>query len=287
VTTTSTSTSTIPTAPHVGELKLRRFRIGELSGEAHDEIARHTAACAACKARLEALAVEQAAFAAAIPFERFAGGVERAARVPRARGRLGVLARPRWLAAGGAVFAAAAALVLVLGPRGGQVEDGGVSTTAGGYNGIKGGTSAARAASLRIGRVDGAGAQRPVAPGATTQLAAGEHLRVGYETPADAHLAVLSVDDQGVVTPIYPEAGASLPVATTRAMTYLPEAVELTGAGRERLFLLLGARAFSVDAARDAVRASYQAARGELGAMRLPALPGTSVTGFTWLLGKP
>jgi hypothetical protein len=281
-----TTTTTSPTSTHPGELTLRRFRIGELSGEARDEAARHTAACAPCKARLDALADEQAAFAAAIPFERFAGGVERAARVPRARSRLG-LRRPGWLAAGGAVFAAAAALVLVVRPQVTRQGDGGALTAPAGTNNLKGGASTSYDASLRVGRTGAGGSQRALAPGANARLAAGELLRVGYETPAPAQLVVLSVDDRGEISAIYPEAGDSQPVAATRAMTYLPDSVELTGAGRERLFLLLGDRAFSVDAARDAVRASFTAARGELAAIRLPTVPGTTITGFSWLLGKP
>jgi hypothetical protein len=284
-----TTTTLSPTSAHPGDLALRRFRIGELSGDARDEAARHTAACATCKARLDALADEQAAFAAAIPFERFAGGVERAARVPRARSRFG-LRRRGWLAAGGAVFAAAAALVLVVRPQVTRQDDGGALTAPAGSNNLKGAASTSYDASLRVGRLDGVGAggsQRALAPGANAQLAAGELLRLGYEAPAPAQLVVLSVDDQGEVSAIYPEAGDSQPVAGTRAMTYLPDSVELTGAGRERLFLLLGDRAFSVDAARDAVRASFTAARGELAAMRLPTVAGTTITGFSWLLGKP
>ena len=84
-----------PLSPHVAELRLRRFRLGELAGPDHEDIARHTTDCGPCRARLKSLDDEQRSFEREIPFERFAGGVERARRVPR------VYPRRVWTAAAG------------------------------------------------------------------------------------------------------------------------------------------------------------------------------------------
>jgi hypothetical protein len=97
-----------PPMVHVGELRLRRFRIGELAGAEREDVARHTAECGQCRARLRTLDDEQRQFERDIPFDRFAGGVERAQRVPRARPR-------RVWTLGAVTLAAAAGLVLVAG----------------------------------------------------------------------------------------------------------------------------------------------------------------------------
>src|SRR5690242_10574784 len=90
---------------HVGELKLRRFKAGELAGDDASEIVSHTQACGSCRAKLRAFEDEQRTFEAAIPFERFAAGVERAVRRPAVR------SRPRWVAP---ALSIAATLLLVL-----------------------------------------------------------------------------------------------------------------------------------------------------------------------------
>ena len=65
---------------HPREIELRRL----LAGETVEAAAAHLAGCAECKARTKDLEEQQQRFEAAIPFERFAAGVERATRQPRA-----------------------------------------------------------------------------------------------------------------------------------------------------------------------------------------------------------
>jgi ferric-dicitrate binding protein FerR (iron transport regulator) len=122
---------------HVGDLRLRRFRAGEFSGQMHEEIARHTAECGSCRVQLRLLQEEQRQFERDIPFERFAGGVERACRVPRPR------PRRRW-AMGGAfgLVAAAAVVVLLVRPSGKVGDFGSRDVRHAGFNQIKGGLSA-------------------------------------------------------------------------------------------------------------------------------------------------
>jgi hypothetical protein len=262
---------------HVGELRLRRFRLGELAGEEQRQVADHTADCAGCRTRLEALADEQRAFEHAIPFARFAGGVERAARVPRASEG----SRRLWLA-GALAAAAAAGLLLLVRPAGSGDGDGP------GANRLKGGD--APLASVRLAAPDGA--QRSAASGADVRLQPGERLRLGYRVPGPAQLVALSVDDAGQITPLYPERGSSLPVDAgsdpAAGLHYLPDSVELTGSGRERVYLFLASRPFTVDDAAAATRAAFdRTGRGDLGKMEEPGLAAGPAEVFSWLFHKP
>jgi len=264
--------------PHVGELKLRRFRAGEFSGDAHQEIARHTNECGPCRAKLRLLQEEQRQFEREIPFERFAGGVERALRVPRPR--------PRRVWALGSAFGlvAAAAVVLVVWPFGkagdlGSRFDDSVRTR----SHSKGGTSAL----VRIAPASGE-AQRSLLPAGTTVLRPGDRIRLGYTTAAPGYLAAVSVDDKGEVSKICPEGGGSLRVAATPHTTYLPDSLELTGSGRERVFLFLSERPLDGEVVNQAVRKAHAQANGDLGALPGPTFAGrTDVRQFTWLFQKP
>jgi hypothetical protein len=257
--------------PHVGELRLRRFRIGELTGEAAEEVARHTAECGACRTKLEALADEQRAFENQLPFPRFAGGVERARRVPRAR------PRPVWTVAA-LTFAAAAGFVLVArlpGPT--------PVTTPAGHNVVKNADGVD--VDVRIGAGDGR--TRIAVAGGEERLAEGEGVRIGARSRQAGHLVALSIDDAGVATPLYPEAGESLAIAPGEGFTYLPESVFFTGHGRERLFVLTGARPFSVDAALATVGAAVARAGGSLDDLTSFTVDGVSLQSRSWSFIKP
>ena len=105
-------------AGHAGELRLRRFRIGELAGaDAQTDRPPPGRLRPDCRARLDALEDEQRAFAARDPVRalrrrRRAG--QRACRAP------GPCRAGRWIAGSGLALAAAAALVLVMRPGGGE-----------------------------------------------------------------------------------------------------------------------------------------------------------------------
>ena len=258
-------------ADHPGELRLRRHRIGELAGVEAQAIAAHLADCPDCRTRLDALEDEQRAFAAQIPFDRFAGGVERAARVPRTR----PVSRRSLIAGSGLALAAAAALVLVIRPGGGGERAG--------SNRLKGGDFEAR---LQIALASGG--QRALDPGAHAALRAGDQLRLGYRAATPGHLVAVSVDDAGAVSLLYPEQGDTLPVAAARAFDFLPGSITLTGTGRERIYMITSARVVGVEEVVRTVGAAHTRAAGDLGAMGpLPFGPGIDVTSFTWLLDKP
>ncbi len=249
---------------HVAELALRCYRAGEFPPEAGAELDRHLAACPSCRAKMRALVEEQRAFEREIPFERFAGGVERAQRVPRQRPR-----RAWILGLAGVVAAAALALFFV-------------RTSSHGYNRLMGSSVEATA---RIASTD-ASIQRIAPPGSQEVLEPGDRVRLGYKTVDARYLAAVSVDDSGNVTPLYPESGSALSVSTTQQTAYLPDSLEFTGAGRERVYLFLARTPFDVEAAERAVKAAHQAAKGDLAALPNPAFAGGQDV-FSWLFRKP
>jgi len=256
--------TTAPESGHLAELALRRYRAGELSAEKCAETDHHLATCASCRSKLRMLVEEQRAFQHDIPFERFAGGVERAQRVPRAR------PRNLWAAGlGGALAAAAVAVFLV-------------RTTPPTHNGIKGGSVEA---TVRVASANTL-AQRAVPPGSQDILAPGERIRLGYRTADARYLAALSVDEQGEVTPLYPESGPALAVSPTDKTIFLPDSLEFTGAGRERVFLFLARTPFDSAAAKQAVKSAHQGSRGDLATLPNPAFAGGQQV-FSWLFRKP
>jgi hypothetical protein len=265
-------------AGHIGELELRRHRAGEPLGDAGPAIAAHAGACAECKARLRALDDEQRRFESAISFDRFAAGVERAARgarpVPR-RLPARVWALPTL------AMAAAVAVVVTFHGRTPQVGAGapGGHVTPPGWDGIKGG------AGMTV-RIAGAAGQRTAQVEATEALAAGERLRLGYQSGGHRYLLSLSIDEHGVVTPLYPEQGSSLtvPAAVPTATHFLPDSVELTGVGLERIIVVLSDQPISVESARAAAKAAYDRAGGDLARLPKLDLPGEQ---FVRTFAKP
>lgn len=252
----------IPSGSHVGELRLRRFRLGELTTADCEQITRHTSDCGPCRARLRTLEEEQRQFQREISFERFAGGVERARRVPR------VLPRRAWTLG---ITGLAAAALLMVALRPGQL------------NRIKGATDA----TVRIGKLD-TGAQRAAAAGSLQALRPGELVRLGYRTVQAAHLVAVSIDDAGAVTPLYPDGGKALSVEPRPDIQYLPGSIDFTGKGRERLILVLSERPLSVAEVEAAAREAHRKARGDLGALSSVKVEDHGrVEQFTWLFEKP
>ena len=257
-----------PTSPrdanHLGELALRRLFAGEFPAERAAEMDRHVSSCALCRTKMRGLAEEQRSFEREIPFERFAGGVERARRVPRSR------PRPLWsLGFAGVLAAAAVAVFFVRAPGHSR-------------NTVKG---ASVEATIRIAAGGGA-MQRIAPPGSHEILEKGDRVRLGYRTVDPRYLAAVSVDEHGEVTPLYPEAGAALSVAATDETVYLPDSIEFTGEGREKVFLFLARNPFDLQAAKQAVADGFQASKGDLDAIPNPAFAGGQDV-FSWSFKKP
>jgi len=261
---TVVETGTTSVQSHLGELALRRLRASELSSEKREQADQHLLACNACRSKLRMLVEEQRAFERDIPFERFAGGVERAKRVPRPS------PRRAWTLGLASTLAAAAVAVFF------------IRVSPGAHNRSKG---TLVDATLRVADRN-ATSQRSVPPGSHEVLAPGDRMRLGYRTEDAGFLAAVSVDDRGEVTPLYPESGAALPVGPSRETAFLPDSIELTGAGNERVFLFLARAPFALSEAVQAVTAAYAQAKGDLRSVQNPAFSGGQQV-FSWLFAKP
>lgn len=199
---------------HPGELTLRRYLAEEALEPA---TVSHLKACNECEVRLGVLRDEQRAFENEIPFERFAAGVERAARQPRA-------APVRTVSWQRVVLAVAALAVLVLSAR--------LLTTPEPSSRVKGGNETVEFI------VSGANGQRSAAP--VENLASGERVRLGVS--GHRYVAAVSIDEQGEVSVIYSEA------LEGTGRVWLPDSIEFTGSGREVVIVV--ASDAPIDAAR-------------------------------------
>lgn len=226
---------------HPGSLTLRRY----LAEEALDAATvAHLKTCGDCAKKLEALRDEQRAFEKELPFERFAAGVEKAARAkasPPPRRWAPVLA------------ALAAGLVVLVGV--GLLQRPDEST-----NRIKGGPSVEFV-------VNGPGGQRTADE--LEHLAAGERLRIGVT--GHRHVLALSVDDAGEVSMMYAE------TVTGAGQTWLPDSIEFTGSGREHVVVLLSDQPISLHDARRKLEDAFRAAGGDVTQLKAIEVPGVQV----------
>jgi hypothetical protein len=230
---------------HATELSLRKIFAGE---NVSDELKAHSDSCEQCKAKLRAIEEEQKKFEAAIPFERFAAGVERAGRNPR---QVASPAKRSWV--GYAVAIAASVLVVasvpLLLPKKSPVIKG-VDTV-----------------ELQVG---GAAGVRKAIPNQPEALSTGERAEIFYSATATRYVVAVSVDEHGEISS-YPEKGASLPVT---GKGHLPDAVEFTGHGFEHMVILFTTEPLQVDEVRRALQARYEEARGNLTQLGQLDVPG-------------
>jgi hypothetical protein len=251
---------------HFGDLALRRFRAGEtfaVDDVGNADLAAHATTCGDCRARLKALDDEQRRFEQEISFDRFAAGVARASRAP-ARAKEKAVFEKRVLRVFVPTLAVAAGVALFAGL---------MPAERGAHNSLKGG------AGITVRVAAGEGPQRTASEGAPEALAVGERVRIGYRAGAHRYLLAVSIDERGEVTPLYPQAGRSLPIEVgTKGVIlvprYLPDSIEFTEAGTERLFVILSDAPLDVDAARAAARASFDKAHGDILHMPPLDLPG-------------
>src|SRR6187549_2288919 len=207
---------------HIGELTLRRRRAGEALGPDGPAIEAHATSCADCRARMRALDDEQRRFEQEISFDRFAAGVERAARgASKAKRRPNGPMINNWNAPVLAMAACVVAMVTFV-PR--PVMQKPTTRSKGGAE-----------ITVRVAGVDG---QRNARVDSAEPLARGERLRIGYKSGDHRYLIALTIDERGVVQALAPETGASVAVPE-HAARYLPESWELDGAGVERIIVVL------------------------------------------------
>ena len=223
---------------HPSMMTLRKLHAGE-----SDAAAAHVATCEVCAAKMKGLHDEQLALEQVMPFEKFAAGVE-------GKGRPRQVRPERWVAAG---IAVAATLALVFA----------VMRSEGPTSRIKGSASVDFV-------VGGGGGQRAVT-GEPEALAPGERVRVGLTAGAWSYAMVVSIDERGTLTPIYLENGRSL---TVNGTAWLPDSLEFTGQGLERIVVVLSQSPLTLETVSQATKTAYEAAHGDLTRMPTLDLPG-------------
>jgi hypothetical protein len=142
-------------------------------------------------------------------------------------------------------------------------------------------TKGGATAELRVGGED---SQRVAPTDAPEALAPGERVRLGYTPDTRKYVLALSVDATGEVTPLYPEGGQSLPVEAGAGMHWLPGSLDFTGAGAERVVLVLTDTPVTVEDASAAARKAF-----ETGGRDVAKMPTLDVAGDQthWMLLKP
>jgi hypothetical protein len=164
---------------------------------------------------------------------------------------------------------ATAALVITARPLFEQARVRTAANEARGTNRLKGGDGDRPSVTVRVAPADD-GAQRTAAVNGVETLGVGERLRIGVRPAGRRYLFAISVDDQGVVTPLYPEVGISVALPPATELQYLPDSIELTGRGRERLVVMLTDEPTELDIMKRAVAVAFEKAHGDLA--RLPEL---------------
>jgi len=239
---------------HPGVMTLRRLQSGEAVG---DEVTQHTQACEVCRASLASFVAEQQQFEQDISFDRFAAGVERAARQASTP-----VVRRQWPQV---LMALAAGLTLIVGAQVvlSQVEPAGTT------NRVKGGAAVSVV-------VAGGGPQRTASEnaGVPEALAAGERVRIGITPEGWKYALVASIDDGGEITPIYVDNGRSLAIGATKDTVWLPESLEFTGTGLEHVIVILSATPLTLDQIAAPLQLAYKDARGDLTKLGSLPLPG-------------
>lgn len=255
---------------HISEWTLRRLHAGELPAPEATQARAHVAGCTACGAVLKEVEDAQARFEAEVPFERFAAQVERAATRQQAQ----ATRRPQWERAARPLAAMAATVLVLVGVGRFMASR---DATEPRRNGLKGGA----VAELRIG---GDGPQRTAQARQPEPLAPGERVRLGYEAGAHRYVLAVSVDARGEVTPLYPEVGESLPVEPGPGMHWLPDSLEFTGSGAERVVLVLSDAPLRVEDVTRAARDAFEAAQRDVANLPELHVPGEQTH---WMLLKP
>lgn len=239
--------SAAPRLSHPGDLALRRLFAGEDVGA---DARQHAQSCGDCQARLKGYAEEQRRFEAEIPFERFAAGVERAQRTPHVSPVRGP----------GLQLLLSLAAMLLVAVGFGQLFS--LGEDQGGRNRLKGGADVEMVVGGLGRTVQRVASVNPLVPEALTHA---ERVRIGYTPGKWQYVAVLSIDEAGSVTPLYPEAGSSLPALPPRA--WLPDSIEFTGAGLERVVVVMTDEPTDMAVLAKEAKRRYDEAQGDLARM--------------------
>lgn len=226
---------------------LRRLRAGELVGEDAARLSAHAAGCARCARIQRELEAEDAAVRAAVPLEKLQARLEDAAAA-----KVVPLRRISRAAPVIALALAAGIAGLVLAPRLASRQVAVENRTKGGLG-------------LEV-YVGGVGEPRRV-DGREVALGAGENVRLKVHGNGHRYVAVVSVDENGQVSPIYFSNGESLPLAGAEEL--LPQSIAFDGRGRERLVVLFSDGPLARDAVESAAQRAFEKSGGLSGMGRL------------------
>jgi len=227
-------------------LQVSRLLAGELEAEEERRVRAHLEGCDRCRQAARELEAEKAVFQSEVPFETFANRVASKQRQ---------LSRRRWAGPVSLALAAGLSALVLAGPLQSVVFPSGPTTRSKGSSAL----------SLYVG---GASAQARLARD-DEPLAQGERVRVGYQAGDRRYLLVLSVDEAGEVTALYPERGQSLPADASPGTHLMDDSLELTGTGHERVVAVFTDEPLSVEeavaaATRELARAGGVAKMGPL-----------------------
>ncbi len=226
---------------------LRRLALGELVGAEAEALRAHTAGCATCAPRLEALEREQAAFAertdVAGDSARILAALEAA---PTTRATAPWWRGPRAWAPLAFALLIAAAVWRLPGPDG-----------AGDTHRLKGGGAALR---MYVNQAEGPALAEPGAP-----LGPGAQVQFRYDAGGHSHVYVVSVDGSGVIGALYPSDGGASVAIEPGADRVLPGSIILDDAvGPERVFALFSRAPLGFEEVEPLVRAALEAHGGDV-----------------------
>jgi hypothetical protein len=207
------------------DLELERWLAGDLRDD------RTRAATADDRARLEQLRAEHAGFLASVDVGDELRAIRRRAEpLPGRRS-----SRRVWLAAGGALAAAALAIIVVRHP-GAPDPDAGPDDIR-----VKGGS-----VGLVVHVATGAGSRAIAGEG---PVHAGDRIRFEVSAPRAGYVAVIGLDPSGRSTVYYPFGGAAPARLDAGAGPVLPGAIELDAAeGDEHVLAVYAEQPFALDA---------------------------------------
>lgn len=228
----------------VGPATCRRRRevealdAGELQGEARSAFEAHVAGCATCRERLAVLAADRRSLQAR---------PELLARL-EARAAPAAAPRRRWFGPQRIVGLAVAAGLALISATAFERSQRQLQPTDTEWDGRKG----AVAFDLFVG-----GVERPRLVEGEPELRPGERIRIALTPGPHRYAVVVSVDEHGAVSPLYPVSGSSLPIP--RDARPLPDSVAFDGVGQERLIAVLSDEPVSVAEVVQAAERSFSA----------------------------
>jgi hypothetical protein len=230
------------TRPPIPDVRLERYRLGELPAAERESITARLADDPGLRERLARLDRSDAEIASAYPTQTLTQMIRRRALQPETAGQASAVPRRSWLvpAAVMAACACVAAIAVTIWQHAPVADD----TT------IKSGRDASLVLHRRV--ADGSEELRRGAPARQ-----GDEVRIGYRAAGRRYGAILSIDGRGTLTQHLPRAGDQAAPLRPTGTVLLDFAYELDDAPRYETFYFVTANEpFALEPVRRAVRAA-------------------------------